>query len=43
VEKELKEKMKDLEIFHDAAVDRERKMEEMRSKIEELENKLKEG
>lgn len=34
---ELEERVKDLEIFHDAAVDRELKMEELRKKIKELE------
>jgi PAS domain S-box-containing protein len=39
-EEALKEKIKELEIFHDATVDRELKMEEMRKKVKELEEKL---
>jgi ligand-binding sensor protein len=41
-ERDLKKRMQELEIFFDAAVDRELKMEKMRKKINELENKLKE-
>lgn len=39
--RELEAKAKEFEIFYDAAVDRELKMEEMRKKIKELEDKLK--
>ena len=39
---ELDEKVKGLETFHDAAVDRELKMEELRNKVKELESRLKE-
>ncbi|MEA1928388.1 MAG: PAS domain S-box protein [Candidatus Auribacterota bacterium] len=37
-EEDLKEKIKELEIFYDAAVDRELRMEELRKEIEELKN-----
>ena len=37
----LKERVKELEIFHDAAVDRELVMEELRKKIAEFEKRLK--
>ena len=40
--KELKEKLNELEIFHDATIDRELMIEEMRNKIKELEDRLKE-
>lgn len=39
---ELGERVKELETFYDASVDRELKMEEMRVKIKELESELKE-
>ena len=35
-EEDLKEKIKELEIFYDAAIDRELRMEELRKEIEEL-------
>lgn len=40
--KELEEKIEELERFHDATVDRELRMKELRNGIEELEKKLKE-
>ncbi|MEE9566572.1 MAG: response regulator [Desulfobacteria bacterium] len=40
--KELQEKVDELERFHDATVDRELRMKELRDKIEELEIELKE-
>jgi PAS domain S-box-containing protein len=39
-EEALKEKVKELEILHDATVERELKMEEMRKRIKELEEKI---
>jgi len=39
--KELQERISDLESFHDAAIDRELQMEEMRKRIKELEDQLK--
>lgn len=38
---ELQEKVSDLERYHDATVDRELRMKELRNKIEELDEKLK--
>ncbi len=43
IEGELKERMRDLEKFSKFSVDRELKMEELESKIKELEKKLKAG
>jgi len=41
--KELEQKISELEQFHDATVDRELRMKELRDEIEELKRKLKEN
>jgi len=41
--KELREKIAELEVFHDVAVGRELKMEELEKEIVELRKKLEEG
>jgi hypothetical protein len=41
-EKQLAKKLRDLEIFYKAAIDREMKMKELKKKVAELEAKIKE-